>query len=152
MAQKLTVEDGRQSLNAHVALKAEQIRAKYGPRFSWNELLRLLEDTEFVRYPCTIAFDDKRLLDGEFACAIARGDDPAEGYTIYVHPYFSTELTKVPWLVLYHLVVVNYGDFASADDAEVFGATVLGVSRDEYYRTLCEMADSISEPQPGCGI
>jgi hypothetical protein len=33
------------------------------------------------------------------------------------------------------------------DNAETFGAAALGLSKDEYYATLCEMADEIG----GCG-
>jgi len=54
-----------------------------------------------------------------------------------------TDLAHVAYLVLYQLVVVNYGGFASADDAEVFGAHSLGLSREDYYAALCEMADRI---------
>ena len=66
---------------------------------------------------------------------------------MHVHPFFLTQLERVPGLVLYQLVLVNYGEFASADDAETFGAAALGISRDEYYAMLCEMADEIG----GCG-
>jgi hypothetical protein len=50
--------------------------------------------------------------------------------------------------VFYQLVRVNYGEFASADDAEVFGASALGLSRDAYYESLCQLADQISG-EPG---
>jgi hypothetical protein len=66
---------------------------------------------------------------------------------MHVHPFFLTQLERVPGLVLYQLVLVNYGEFASADDAETFGAAALGLSRDEYYATICELAGQIS----GCG-
>ncbi len=49
--------------------------------------------------------------------------------------------------MLYQLVLVNYGEFASAEDAEAFGAGALGISKDEYYVALCEMVDEII----GCG-
>jgi hypothetical protein len=62
---------------------------------------------------------------------------------MHVHPYFATQPDRVPYLVLYQLVAVNYGEFASAEDAEAFGASALGLSQDEYYRTLCQMADEI---------
>ena len=62
---------------------------------------------------------------------------------MYVHPLFMTELPRVAYLVFYQLVVVNYGEFASADDAEAFGANALGLSREDYYAALCEMADRI---------
>jgi hypothetical protein len=53
----------------------------------------------------------------------------------------------VPYLVLYQLVLVNYGEFASPDDAETFGASALGLEREEYYAALCRMADEVG----GCG-
>jgi hypothetical protein len=52
--------------------------------------------------------------------------------------------------VLYQLVLVNYGPFASSDDAESFGAGVLGLSKDEYYDALCEMADELKPSLNGC--
>lgn len=66
-----------------------------------------------------------------------------------VTPSTASELQRqVPLLALYQLVVVNYGDFASADDALTFGATALGLTDDEYYARLCEVID----PLCGCGI
>ena len=141
MAASLTAEDARQSLTAHVAAKGEELRAKYGAQIGWKELLRSLEDRAFVRYPCEIAFDSGPLNPGEFANPVARGERPEDGFTMYVHPFFLTQLQKVPYLVLYQLVLVNYGEFASPDDAETFGAAALGLSRDDYYRILCELAD-----------
>jgi hypothetical protein len=144
MPTPLTAEDGRQSLNAHVAAKGAEIHAKYGPNLSWNGLQRLLEDRAFVRYPCTIAFEYLPLQPGEFAHPVQNGDRPEDGFTIYVHPYFMTQPGRIPYLVLYQLVLVNYGAFATADDAEVFGASALGLSQEEYYAVLCELADEIS--------
>ena len=143
MAIKLTVDDARQSLHAHVAAKGAEIREKYGPGIGWPELLRLLEDRAFVRYPCEIVFDAAPLEAGEFAHPVARGDRPEDGFTMYVHPFFMAQLPQVPCLVLYQLVLVNYGEFASPDDAEVFGASALGLTRDEYYDQLCAMADQV---------
>jgi hypothetical protein len=65
-----------------------------------------------------------------------------------VHPYFSTDPTRVPALALYQVVAINYGAFASPDDAEVFGAAVLGIPREQYYSDLCAMADEISADDP----
>src|SRR5438093_366387 len=114
MSNQLTVEDFKQSLTSHIAAKAEEARAKYGPRFGWQELLRLLEDRSAARYPCEIVFDTGPLLDGEFAHPAPNSDNPEEGFKIYVHPFFRTQLSRVPYLVLYQLVLVNYGPFASA--------------------------------------
>lgn len=143
MPTQLTADDARQSLNGHVAAKGAEIFEKYGPELGWKELQRLLQDRACVRYPCEIVFDTGQLLRGEFAYPVSRGNTPEDGFTMFVHPMFMTQLDRVPYLVLYQLVLVNYGEFASSADAETFGASALGISRDEYYATLCEMADEI---------
>jgi len=145
MSPQLTVEDFKEPLNAHVAVKGAEIHQKYGPRIGWNELLRILEDRSAVRYPCEIVFDAAPLQAGEFAHPVPNGLRPEEGFKICVHPFFATQLARVPFLVLYQLVLVNYGDFASSDDAETFGSQALGLPKDNYYDALCEMADQIGE-------
>jgi hypothetical protein len=145
MSTQLTVADARQPLNEHVAARGREIHGKYGPHIGWRELQQILEDRACVRYPCEIVFDAGPLESGEFAHPVAKGERPEDGFTMYVHPFFLTQLPQVPYLVLYQLVLVNYGEFASADDAETFGAAALGLSRDEYYHALCEMAGRICD-------
>lgn len=142
-----TPESAKCSLNGHVAAKGEELRAKYGPRIGWKELQQLLLDRSQVRYPCEIAFTTEGLREGEFAYPHPLGDRPEDGYQIRVHPLFMTELQAVPQLVLYQLVAVNYGGFASGADAETFGAAALGWEREDYYHALCRLADQLG----GCG-
>jgi hypothetical protein len=143
MDRQLSIDDARQSLTAHLAAKGAEIREKYGPRIGWDELLQILDDRACVRYPCEIRFDAEPLLAGEFAHPVAKGTRPEEGFTLCVHPVFATQLSQVPLLVFYQLVAVNYGEFASADDAETFGASALGLSKDEYYGAVCALADQL---------
>ena len=131
-------------MNAHVASKGADVFCKYGPKIGLPELKAILEDTTVVRYPCELVFDSRPLQSGEFAFPEPRGDKPDDGFTMYVHPYFSVRPKDVPLLVLYQIVVVNYGDFASADDAETFAAHALGMDKEAYYTALCAMADEIS--------
>jgi hypothetical protein len=143
MARQLTAEDAKQSLTEHVMARGEEIREKYGPNIGWTGLLGILEDRAACRYPCEIVFDAGPLQDGEFAFPMARGEHPEDGFTIFVHPFYQSQPDRVPCLVLYQLVQVNYGDFASALDAETFGAAALGISNAEYYQLLCSMADEM---------
>jgi hypothetical protein len=144
MPKQLTSEDFKESLNAHVASRGGEIFQQYGPNIGWTELLAILADRACCRYPCKIVFDADGLMEGEFAHPRPDGNSPEEGFRMQVHPYFMTQLDRVPHLVLYQLVLVNYGEFASADDAETFGAAALGLERDAYYQMLCEMADCIA--------
>lgn len=150
MATQLTAADARQSLTSHVAAKGAEIRAKYGPHIGWKELQLILADRSCVRYPCEVVFESQPLREGEFAHAQAKGEQPEAGFTIFVHPFFMTQLTEVPLLVLYQIVLVNYGEFASAEDAEAFGAGALGLSKDAYYNALCELADQLPKTACAC--
>ncbi len=149
MATQLTADDAKQPLTAHVAAKGAEIFAQYGPHLGWGELQRLLQDRAFVRYPCEIRFDASALEPGEFAYPMANAETPEGGFTMYVHPVYMLDLDRVAWLVLYQLVALNYGEFASADDAEVFGANALGIERDAYYNGICEMADQLTADAGG---
>jgi hypothetical protein len=143
MSKQLTSDDFHQSLNGHVAAKGDEIHEKYGPHIGWTELLRILEDRAVVRYPCSVVFDAAPLQQGEFAHPVCNGERPEDGFIIYVHPSFALQLARVPYLVLYQLVMVNYGDFASGDDAETFGSHALGLTKDDYYQILCDLADQV---------
>lgn len=149
MEQKLTLDDARQSLTAHVAEKGLQVRNKYGPHIGWNELRQILDDRTVVRYPCEIVFDSAPLLEGEVAHPVPNSENPEDGFKIHVRPIFMTQLEQVPLLVLYQCVLVNYGEFASAEDAETFGAHALGMNKEDYYAALCELADQTGAC--GCG-
>jgi hypothetical protein len=150
MSKVLTIDDARQSLTSHLVEKGAEVRQKYGPRIGWSELLALLEDRSCVRYPCEICFEAEPLLAGEFAHPIAKGATPNEGFTLCIHPFFDSRLESVPALVLYQLVIINYGEFASVDDAETFGAAALGISKEDYYQLVCSLADQIVPENPEC--
>jgi hypothetical protein len=144
MPTQLTADDAKQSLNAHVAAKGVEIREKYGPAIGWAELSRILEDRTVVRYPCELTFDAGPLQAGEMAYPVPKGENPEAGFSMCIHPCFMTQIEYVSYIVLYQLVLVNYGDFASADDAETFGAAALGLGKEEYYQRLCELADQLA--------
>ena len=147
MPTRLTADDARQSLTAHVTRKGAEIREKYGPDFGWAPLQQVLMDPACVRYPCEIAFDSDALESGECAHPVPKGERPEDGFRLCVHPFFRSRLEDVPGLVLYQLVLVNYGEFASPDDAEAFGASALGIGKDDYYRRLCGLADELAAAQ-----
>ena len=144
MARELKTELAKPGLREQVSAQAAEIHIKYGPQIGWDQLRQLLEDRNLVRYPCEIRFDAEPLLPGEFAHPFPRGNNPDEGYIIYVHPYYSTHLPCVPLLVLHQLALINYGDSATLDDAETFGSLALGLSKEEYYQALCELCAQIS--------
>ena len=143
MSTRLTEQDARESLSAQVETRGAEIYRKYGPRLGWEQLQLLLQDRACVRYPCDLAFDATPLMPGEFAFPAPKGARPEDGFTMHVHPVFQSRLDEVAFLVLYQLVAVNYGEFASSEDAERFGAAALGLDREGYYQALCRLADQV---------
>jgi hypothetical protein len=141
----LTLEDGRRALAVHAQIKGVLLREKYGPGMDYDTLLRILKDREFVRYPVDIVFCSKKIEGDMFAAAERVSRDADEGYVIYLHEYYQKCLDDVPAMVLYHIVTVNYGDFATYHEAEEFGSSALGMSKDEYYRHLCRLVDERGE-------
>jgi len=146
MEKKLTAEDGKRALLHHVVEKALDLREKYGNFIDYETLLKILKDHDCVRYPTRLEFNSQPIDEGLFAVTDpVSAEDPSQGYIIYVHEHFKDRLDDVPALVLYHLVVVNYGDVATKEEAELFGATVLGMEKEEYYQLLCHLTDQIPQ-------
>ena len=143
MLEPVARKPARQNLAAALAACGSEIRGKYGSAISGDQLLKLLEDRSVARYPCSLRFDDGPLLPGEFAHTLPNGATPQDGYTIFIHPRFADQSRELAYLVLHQLVLVNYGPSATADDAEIFGATVLGLTQREYYQALCALADQM---------
>ncbi len=146
MDNKLTPKDGKQALLHHVVDKAIALREKYVNFIDFAALDKILEDRDFVRYPTCLEFSSKPIGDGFFAVTEPVSDaDPSQGYIITIDGHFKDQLGDVPALALYQLVIVNYGDIATSEEAELFGATVLGMGKEEYYQLLCTLADQIPQ-------
>lgn len=134
------MDDARPSLEQHAIAKAFEARAKYGV-FDRESFLLLLQDRAFVRHPCALGYSATALEPGEIAWVEPRGEVPAAGFDLWVHPRFEGRDHATILVAAYQLVVVNYGDIATPELAELFGATLLGLEPDEYYRQLCALAD-----------
>lgn len=145
-----TEHDGLIALRDHLLAKAAEARGRTGGPIDGPGMLRLLEDRAVVRYPTGVRFDAGSLQPGEFAHAEPLGEHPRDGFCITVHPVFERRPEAWPFLLAYHIPPINYGDIASAEDCELFGAALLGLDQETYYQALCGLADSIphGENQP----
>lgn len=141
-----TAEEGRQSLRDHVVLKATQARMSRAGLIDSAAITGMLADRAVVRYPLGIRFDAEPLQPGEFACLEPLGAHPADGFCLFVHPMLKGADDILPMVVAYYIPSVNYGEVASHVEAELFGATLLGVDVEDYYRQLCHVADSVAPP------
>jgi len=148
LASSLTEDDGYQALRDHVVTKALLARERHGPEIDEGALLRILLDPEIVRFPTVVRFGEDALHPGEFAWPEPRGENPRDGYVLVVHRHFENRPADLPLLLAYHVVAINYLDIATHVEAELFGATLLGLEVDEYYARVCALADELPRPEP----
>jgi hypothetical protein len=141
-------DEGRQALREHIVDKAMAARLKHGLYIDGEAILDIVEDRGIVRHPAAVRFDAGPLRPGEFACVLPVGDEPQDGYGIFVHPAYRNQPDIWPLLIAYYIPVINYGQIVTSDDAELFGATLLGLEVDEYYGALCELADALVSAPP----
>jgi hypothetical protein len=131
------------AVSSHAMEKAKEIRARYGPVIDYPVVLRILDDRRCIRYPVEIQFVVDGIEPGLFARTEPVSEDPADGYVISLHRHFEDRHDLLPALILYQSVLVNYGDLATATDAELFGSGVLGLDRDTYYAQIVALTDAL---------
>ncbi len=138
-----TEAGARAAFCEHLKARAAAARLRYGLYIDAEAILKMLADRRVVRYPTTIEFDAAPLQAHEFAYPRPLGFHPSDGYCLLVHPHFEPQPENLPLLVAYHIPTINYGGIVEARHAELYGATLLGLEPETYYRALCELADSV---------
>jgi hypothetical protein len=141
--EKPLLESNSRTRREDLATLARRIVAAYGPGLQWRDLKTLLEDRHLIPVPCELRFDADPLLPGECAHLAPLGVDPEDGFVLYLHPTFASQLSAVPLLVLHHLGWVVTDGKASPEEAEGFGAAVLGITPEAYYEQLCDLAGQL---------
>jgi len=140
---RLTEQDGHRALRDHILDRAASARAAHGPVIDAAAIMRVLDDRTLVRYQVGVRFDATPLEPGEFGQALPLGDHPRQGFCLFLHPMFESMPEELPALIAYHIPPINYGDIASPEDCEAFGAALLGMDVEDYYERLCALADSV---------
>ncbi len=138
-----TANDGQEALRDHLIEKALLARSRYGPAIDARAIRRLLVDSEIVRYETEIVFDANPLQPGEFAWPELLDDQTPPKCRLIVHPHFRERPEVLPYLVAYHVPSINYLDLATHEEAELFGAALLGLEVDAYYERVCALADGM---------
>ncbi len=131
------------AVSLHASEKAKEIRSRYGPDIDYPTVLSMLEDRKSIRYPVQIQFTSEGIEQGMFARTEPVSENPNDGYVISLHDHFADRPEVLPVLILYQAVLINYGDLATADDAELFGAGILDLDRDAYYKQVAALTDAL---------
>ncbi len=141
---KAVAEQAKQAFHEHLVEKATAARFKYGLYIDTDAVLKMLDDETVVRYPTTLVFDASPLQPHEFAYPQPIGFHASDGYALCLHPYFRPQRELWPLLIAYHVPVINYGSIVETPEAELYGATLLGMEVEAYYQALCELADAMA--------
>ncbi len=133
-------EHARQVLRDHIIMVAKRSVEKHGIATTMAVMEQILADRDIIRRETTWLFDNSLLEPGEFAMAVAQGDE----YVIAVHDSFKGKQDSLPLIIAYHLATVNYGEqVVELEEAELFGASLLGLDVDAYYEKICLVVDSL---------
>lgn len=144
-------DDGRQALRSHLARQASDARLRYGLYIDADAVFAMLEDRRVVRRPVSVRFDAGPLEPGEPANAQPAGQRAGDGFSLVIHPDLARRRELLPLVVAYYIPSMNYGEIVTHKEAELFGATLLGLDIDTYYQAMCEIADSLPSAAPRAG-
>lgn len=138
---------GDAHLREHLLAQAAVARHKHGPLRSEN-LSALLDDPECVRYPTRLVFEFGEMALHQFAQPEIDWDDPTGvRRVLYVRPSLRERPDLLPPAVAYMIPVINYGNIVTDEHCLLYGAALLGLSPDEFYRQICALADGLgAEP------
>lgn len=135
---------GHEALRGHVLQTAQNGRSRHPDLSTPEAVMALVKDDAVVRYPTALEFDADRLSPGFFAEVEAQRASGTGAATLIVHPHFEGRGLDLAYLVAYHIPAINYGKMASHEDAEAFGAKLLGVDVQTYYARVCALADELA--------
>lgn len=134
---------GQESLRAHLVAQAVVAHQKHGP-LTAEKLEALLHDPDCVRHPVRLVFEFGEMAMHQFAQPDFDWRNPEQdSRVLYLRPLLRDHPDLLPVAVAYMIPVINYGDIISDEHCLLYGATLLGLFEDEYYRQLCAMSDLV---------
>jgi len=142
---------GRDSLRQHLLAQALVAHLRHGP-IGADNLDSLLHDDASVRHPVRLVFELGEMAGHQFGQPDHDWRDPSGlGRVLYLRPELKDRPELVPAAVAYLLPVINFGEVVSDDDCLEYGATLLGLTQDEYYARLCHIAAFVGAEERHAG-
>jgi len=151
---------GQQSLREHLLAQAGVAHQKHAP-LTAEKLERLLQDPDCLRHPVRLVFEFGEMAMHQFAQPdIDWRNTEQDGRVLYLRPLLREHPGLLPLAVAYMIPLINYDEIISDEHCLLYGATLLGITEDEFYKALCRLADVVgaearlpgaSTANPGCG-
>ena len=134
---------GQRSLLDHVVAQAEVARAKHGP-LAGDRLEALLQDPACVRHPVRLVFEFGEMAIHQFGQPdIDWRNVEREGRVLYLRPMLRDQPNLVLLAVAYLIPLINYGEVVTDEVCVGYGAALLGLAPEEFYRRICLLADAV---------
>lgn len=131
---------GEDSLREHLLAQAVVAHCRYGPDVA-ARVEALLADPECVRHPTRLVFEFGEMGLHQFAQPdFDWRNQEQDGRVLYVRPVLRGRPECVALAAAYMIPVINYGDLATDAHCLSYGATLLGLTEDEFYARICHLA------------
>lgn len=130
------------SLESHAAKEATRVCRFLGGGLNDKNLLRYLSEPQCLRYPTTLVFDGAALEPQQFADIEMVGDGERRACLLHMRPCYEGRTADLPYLVAYMSASIDYGIAASAELSLKHGASLMGLSEDDYYEHICAIVDA----------
>lgn len=140
---------GQQSLRDHLVAQAIASYGKYGP-LRMETMESVLQDPDLLRHPVRLVYEFGEMAMHQFAQPdIDWRHTETDGRVIYLRPMLRQRPDLVPLAVAYMIPLINYGDIVRDEHCLSYGATLLGLTEEEYYGQLCGLCDIVGAESKG---
>ncbi len=134
---------GQQSLLEHLVAQADVARRKHGP-LSAGKLEELLHDPVCLRHPTRIVFEFGEMAMHQFAQPETDWrNTEQDGRVLYVRPLLRDRPDLLPLAAAYMIPLINYGEVIRDEHCLAYGSTLLGMTVEEFYQSICRLADLV---------
>jgi hypothetical protein len=134
---------GQRSLLDHVVAQAEVVRAKHGP-LAGDRLEALLQDPACLRHPVRLVFEFGEMAMHQFGQPDRDWrNGEHDGRVLYLRPMLRDRPELVLLAVAYLIPLINYGDVVTDEVCLAYGAALLGLAPEEFYRRICALAETV---------
>lgn len=134
---------GQRSLGEHVVAQAEVARAKHGP-LAGDRLEALLQDPACLRHPVRLVFEFGEMALHQFGQPDLDWRNPErDGRVLYLRPMLRERPDLVLLAVAYLIPLINYGEVVTDEICLRYGAALLDLTPDEFYRRICLLAETV---------
>ncbi len=141
---KTAEQNYKNALGEHARFAASRAKARLGGALSTDNLNIFLSDSQCLRFPTEIVYSREGLEAHQFAQPFIVHGDNGQKCRLHVDPLLQEHPEEIYLIVAYMAAIINYGEAATTDIAELQGSLLTEMPKQEFYNEICRVADSIA--------